>query len=156
MRFIYLHCEYSPKPNRQYIPIMGLVESKLQPKEVKTLIRPDSLSTLPSFSMDTAKFTDGSSGFVITTVDLAKNSAQRTISIKFVYSPYENCLVFVGNDDTTLQFVRDRLSGKVICSVTSREKDNIIRFCVTTYEPLGDEVIDKIGSLYSKVQVSSS
>jgi hypothetical protein len=128
---------------------MGLVESKLEPKEVKTLVRPDSLSTLPSFSMDTAKFTDGSSGFVITTVDLAKNTAQRTISIKFVYSPYEHCLVFVGSDETTLQFVRDRLSGKVVCSVTSREKDTVIRFCVTTYEPLGDDVIDKIKALYS-------
>lgn len=136
---------------------MGLVESKLEPKEVKTLVRPDSLSTLPSFSMDTAKFTDGSSGFVITTVDLAKNSVQRAISIKFVYSPHEHCLVFVGHDDTTLDFVRDRLSGKVVCSVTSREKDNVIRFCVTTYEPLGDDVVDKIGSLYLKTsQMSSS
>jgi hypothetical protein len=135
---------------------MGLVESKLEPKEVKTLIRPDSLSTLPSFSMDTAKFTDGSSGFVITTVDLAKNSAQRTISIKFCYSPYEHSLIFVGHDDTVLSFVRDRLSGKVVCSVTSREKDNIIRFCVTTYEPLGDDVIDKIGTLYLKTSQTSS
>ena len=135
---------------------MGLVESKLEPKEVKTHIRPDSLSTLPSFSMDTAKFTDGSSGFVITTVDLAKNSAQRTISIKFCYSPYEHSLIFVGHDDTVLSFVRDRLSGKVVCSVTSREKDNIIRFCVTTYEPLGDDVIDKIGTLYLKTSQTSS
>jgi len=127
---------------------MGLAESKLEAKEVKTLIRPDSLSSLPSFSMDTAKFTDGSSGFVITTVDLAKNTAQRKVSIKFVYSPHDHCLIFVGSDDTTLQFVRDKLSGKVVCSVTSKEKDNVIRFCVTTYEPLNDELIDKIGTLY--------
>lgn len=131
---------------------MGLAESKLDPKEVKTLIRPDSLSTLPSFSMDTAKFTDGTSGFVITAVDLAKNSVQRSISIKFVYSPHEHCLIFVGNDETALQFVCDRLSGKVVCSVTSKEKDNVIRFCVTTYEPLGDDIIDKIGELYTKLQ----
>lgn len=134
---------------------MGIAESKLTPKEVKTLIRPDSLSTLPSFSMDTAKFTDGSSGFVITTVDLAKNSAQRTISIKFVFSPHEHCLVFVGNDETVLNFVRDRLSGKVVCSVTSKEKDSVIRFCVTTYEPLDDAVIDKIGELYMKTKVQT-
>ena len=134
---------------------MGLAESKLEAKEVKTLIRPDSLSTLPSFSMDTAKFTDGSSGFVITTVDLAKNTAQRKVSIKFVYSPHDHCLIFVGSDDTTLQFVRDKLSGKVVCSVTSREKDNVIRFCVTTYEPLGDDLIDKIGTLYLRTQQSS-
>lgn len=129
---------------------MGLAESKLEPKEVKTIIRPDSLSTLPSFSMDTAKFTDGTSGFVITTVDLAKNTAQRTLSIKFCYSPHEHCLTFVGSDDSVIQFVRDRLSGKVVCSVTSREKENVIRFCLTTYEPLGDDVVDKIGELYLK------
>jgi hypothetical protein len=83
-------------------------------------------------------------------VDLAKNTAQRSISIKFVYSPHEHCLTFVGHDETTLQFVRDRLSSKVVCSVTSKEKDNVIRFCVTTYEPLGDDTIDKIGELYLK------
>jgi hypothetical protein len=98
---------------------MGLVESKLEPKEVKTIIRPDSLSTLPSFSMDTAKFTDGTSGFVITTVDLAKNTAQRTLSIKFCYSPHEHCLAFVGSDDSvslnhvfedTIEYDSDSLS----------------------------------------------
>uniref|UniRef100_A0A6C0AMQ9 Uncharacterized protein n=1 Tax=viral metagenome TaxID=1070528 RepID=A0A6C0AMQ9_9ZZZZ len=129
---------------------MGLAESKLQPKVVKALIRQDSLSSLPSFSMDTAKFMDGSSGFVITTVDLAKNTEVRTVSIKFVYSPSDNCLVFVGNDDSTLTFLRDRLSGKVVCSMVSHNRDSIVRFCVTTYEPLDDAVIDKIGELYAK------
>jgi hypothetical protein len=129
---------------------MGLAESKLEAKEVKTLIRPDSLSTLPSFSMDTAKFTDGSSGFVITTVDLAKNTVQRTVSIKFLYSPHEHCLVFVCNDDSTLNFVRDRITGKVVCSLSFKEY-SVIRLCLTTYEPLGDDTIDKIGQLYTKL-----
>lgn len=127
---------------------MGLVESKLEPKVVKALIRQDSLSTLPSFSMDTAKFSDGSSGFVITTTDLAKNINVHTVSIKFVYSPSEHCLVFVGNDDSTLTFLRDRLSGKVVCSMVSHNKDSVVRFCVTTYEPLDDALVDKIGELY--------
>jgi hypothetical protein len=100
--------------------------------------------------MDTAKFSDGSSGFVITTVDLAKNSNVRTISIKFVYSPYDNSYVFVGNDETVLSFVKDRLTGGVVCSVSSVSKENIVRFCVTMYEPLDDAVIDKIGELYTK------
>lgn len=130
---------------------MGLAESKLQPKVVKALIRQDSLSTLPSFSMDTAKFTDGSSGFVITTTDLAKNMQVHMVSIKFIYSPSEHCLVFVGNDDSTLTFLRDRLTGKVLCSIVSHNKDSVVRFCVTTYEPLEDAVIDKIGELYVKV-----
>jgi hypothetical protein len=129
---------------------MGLVESKLEPSVVKAIIRQDRLSTLPSFSMDTAKFTDGSSGFVITTTDLAKNIDVHTVSIKFVYSPSEHCLVFVGNDNSTLTFLRDRLSGKVVCSMVSHHRDNIVRFCVTTYEPLDDGTVDKIGELYVK------
>jgi len=129
---------------------MGLVESKLEPRVVKAIIRQDSLSSLPSFSMDTAKFTDGTSGFVITTTDLAKNTQVHTVSIKFLYSPSEHCLVFVGNDDSTLTFLRDRLSGKVVCSIESRNRDNVVRFCITTYEPLDDTVVDKIGELYVK------
>ena len=135
---------------------MGLMESKLYPQTVKALIRQDSLSSLPSFSMDTAKFSDGSSGFVITTVDLAKNSSVRTISIKFVYSPSDNSLVFVGKDETVLTFVKDRLTGYVVCSVSSASKENIVRFCVTAYEPLDDAAIDKIGELYSKQSLVSS
>lgn len=132
---------------------MGLVESKLEPSVVKAIIRQDSLSTLPSFSMDTAKFTDGSSGFVITTTDLAKNIDVHTVSIKFVYSPSEHCLVFVGNDNSTLTFLRDRLSGKVVCSMVSHNRDSIVRFCVTTYEPLDDAVVDKIGELFLKASI---
>jgi len=133
---------------------MGLVESKLQPTVVKAIIRQDSLSTLPSFSMDTAKFTDGTSGFVITTTDLAKNIEVHTVSIKFVYSPSEHALVFVGNNDSTLTFLRDRLTGKVVCSMVTHNRDNIVRFCVTTYEPLEDAMVDKIGELYVKTASS--
>ena len=128
---------------------MGLMESKLYPQTVKTLIKQD--LQLPSFSVDTAKFSDGSSGFVITTVDLAKNSNVRTVSVKFVYSPFDNSYVFVGNDETVLSFVRDRLTGNVVCSVLSLSKENIVRFCVSTYEPIDDAVIDKIGQLYTTI-----
>ena len=128
---------------------MGLMESKLYPQTVKSLVRQDSMTPLPSFSMDTAKFSNGSSGFVITSVDIAKNSNVRTVSVKFMYSPAENILVYVGNDETILTFMKDRLTGKVLCSV-SQANDTIIRFCVTTYEPLEDTQIDMIGTLYSK------
>lgn len=128
---------------------MGLTESKLYPQTVKSLLRQDSMSPLPSFSMDTAKFSNGSSGFVITSVDIAKNSNVRTVSVKFMYSPAENILVYVGNDETILTFMKDRLTGKVLCSV-SQANDTIIRFCVTTYEPLEDTQIDMIGTLYTK------
>lgn len=131
---------------------MGLIESKISTQSVKPIIKQDGFMTLPSFSMDTAKFSDGSSGFVITTVDLAKNSTVRTISIKMVYSPSDNAYVFVGKDETVLSFVRDRLSGDIVCSITSISRENIVRFCVTTYEPLDDTTIDKIGELYVKNQ----
>lgn len=124
------------------------MESKLHPHVVRSIVRQDSLSQLPSFSMDTAKFSDGSSGFIITTIDLAKNSNVKTVSIKFVYSPSENCYIFVGNDGTVLSFVTDRETEKVVCSITSQSKENIVRYCVTTYEPLDDIVVDKIGKLY--------
>jgi len=135
---------------------MGLIESKLSTQSVRPIIKQEGFMTLPSFSMDTAKFSDGSSGFVITTIDLAKNSTVRTISIKMVYSPSDHCYVFVGNDGTILSFVRDRISGGVVCSVASVTRENIVRFCVTTYEPLDDAVIDKIGELYLKQSESSS
>lgn len=125
---------------------MGLIESKLNPKVTKALVRQE--SHLPSFSMDTAKFSDGSSGFVITTIDLAKNSNVKTISVKFIYSQSENSLTFVGKDETIISFVRDRLSKKVVCSVTSQAKESIVRFCVETYEPIEDELLDKIKELY--------
>jgi hypothetical protein len=127
---------------------MGIMESKLDPQVVKPIITQENY--LPSFSMDTAKFSDGSSGFVITTVDLAKNITVRTVSVKFVYSPSENIYVFVGKDNTILSFVKDRITGNVVCSVTSTTRENIVRFCVNTYEPIDDEIIDKIGELYIK------
>ena len=64
-----------------------------------------------------------------------------------MYSPSENSYVFVGNDETLVSFVRDRIGGKVVCSV-SQAKDTVVRFCVTNYEPIDDSFIDKIGDLY--------
>lgn len=133
---------------------MGLTESKLNTQITKTLVEKE--SGLPSFSLDTAKFSDGTSGFIITTIDLAKNSSIKTIPIKFVYSPSENTVVFVGTDNTVLSFSRDRYSGKVVCSITSLAKEMHICLCVSTYEYIDDAVIDKIGELYSKQQQSSS
>ena len=129
---------------------MGLVESKLNPQTVKPIIIQDTATPLPSFSMDIAKFSDGSSGFIITTIDLARNSNVNTISVKFVYSPSDNSYVFVGKDETVLSFVRDRETGGVVCSVSTVAREHIVRFCVTTYEPIDDEVVDKIGRLYLK------
>lgn len=129
---------------------MGLSESKLTPVTVKSIIRHESIAPLPSFSMDTAKFSDGSSGFVITTVDLAKNSESYSIPIKMVYSPYDNCIVYIGADESTLSFVKDRISGKVVCSFMSIRRESVVRYCVTTYEPLDDKEIDKIGEIFSK------
>ena len=127
---------------------MGISESKLTAQTVKTLVRPDSITPLPSFTLDTAKFTDGSVGFLITVVDLAKNSSVRTMPLKFMYSPSENIYTYVGNDDSTVSLIKDRISGKVICHVNTNLKEIVVRFCVSTYEPLGEAIIDKIAELY--------
>ena len=133
---------------------MGLVESKLVPQIQKPIIVHEKQS-LPSFSMDIAKFQDGSSGFIITTVDLAKNATVKTISVNFAYSPNDNSISFVGHDETVVSFVKDRISEKIVCSILSVTRETVVRFCVTTYEPIDDLVIDKIGELYSmKSQIS--
>ena len=127
---------------------MGISESKLNAQTVKTIVRPDTITPLPSFTLDTAKFADGSVGFLVTTIDLAKNSNVRSIPLKFMYSPCENVFTYVGSDESTLTFMKDRITGKVICHVNTITRDSLVRFCVTTYEPLGDETIDKIAELY--------
>ena len=75
---------------------MGLVESTLKAQTVKNLVRPDSITPLPSLAIDSCKFTDGSVGFLITTVDLAKNTNSYGIAIKELYSPAENTLIYLG------------------------------------------------------------
>jgi len=128
---------------------MGLVESTLRPQTVKNLVRPDSITPLPSLAIDSCKFTDGSVGFLITTVDLAKNTNSYGIAVKDIYSPVENTLVYVGKDESTVTFVKDRLTGKVYCSLCKvGSGTTLVRQCVTTYEPLENELIDKISELY--------
>jgi len=134
---------------------MGLTESKPETIKTSRLIKPE--DTLPSFSLEAAKFAEGS-GFIVTATDLAKNSLTRTIKVKFVMSPYENCFVFVGTDESILSFVKDRLSGKVACSISSSmgSKENIIRFCTETYDPIDDEVVDKIKALFPEPSLEVS
>jgi hypothetical protein len=128
---------------------MGLVESTLKAQTVKNLVRPDSITPLPSLAIDSCKFTDGSVGFLITTVDLAKNTNSYGISIKELYSPAENTLVYLGKDESTVTFVKDRLTGKVYCSLSKvGSGTTLVRQCVTTYEPLENEQIDKIAELF--------
>lgn len=126
---------------------MGLTESKYIPETTRPLIAPEGIS-LPSFSLETAKFTDGSTGFVVTAVDLAKNSTMKTVSTKFCYSPSENVLVFIGNDESVITVAKDRLSTHIVCSVVLSTKETVVRRCVEKYEPV-DET-DKIANLYSK------
>ena len=128
---------------------MGLVESTLKAQSVKTIVRPDSITPLPSLAIDLCKFTDTSIGFLITTVDLAKNTNSYGISVKDIISPVENTLIYIGKDESTLTFVKDRLTGKVYCTL-NKSGTTVVRQCVTTYEPLGNEQIDMIAQLYSR------
>ena len=131
---------------------MGLTESSLRVKTVRPLIRPDNITPLPSLAVDSCRFTDNSYGFLITTVDLAKNMASYSVPLKDMYSPSENTLVYIGKDDTTLTFMKDRLTERVFCTICrSSNSTTVTRTCVTTYDAIDNEDIDRIGSLFNKV-----
>jgi hypothetical protein len=131
---------------------MGLVGSTLKPQDVKPLVRADTITPLPSLTIDTCKFTDGSFGFLIQTVDLAKNMSTYTISLKKLYSPLENVYTYVGNDQTILSFTKDYRSGGVYCILYRQSSSGpVICDCVSSYEPIGNEQIDMIGKLYSSM-----
>ena len=135
---------------------MGLVESTLNPVVKKPLVRSDT-TTLPSLSIDTCKFTDSSYGFLLTSVDLAKNTTLYSIPVKDMYSPSENTLVYVGKDDSVLTFSKDILSGRVYCSFSKYNSGTLVRQCVPIYEPLENDEIDRLAGLYSsKVSQRSS
>ena len=128
---------------------MGLVESTLKTQVVKPLVRPDSNTQLPLISLESAKFTDGSVGFVITNTDIAKNTTITTYSMKMSFSTTDNTLTYVCTDESVFTFVKDRLSNKVFCLVNRYNSPaSIIRQCVTTYEPIENDDIDKIGLLF--------
>jgi hypothetical protein len=131
---------------------MGLAESTLKIKTLRPIVRPDSIARLPSFAVDSCIFTDNSVGFLITAVDLAKNTASFPIPIKGVISPVENTLIYLGQDDTIFTFIKDRLSGRVYCSISRVSNGaSVMRECLATYEPLENEDIDRLASLFSKV-----
>jgi len=131
---------------------MGLVESTLKSQVVKPLVRPDSNTQLPLITLESSKFTDGSVGFVITNVDIAKNTSVFSYVLKMSYSPYENTLTYVCTDESVFTFVKDRASNRVFCIVNRFSAPaSIIRQCVTTYEPIEHDDIDKIGSLFKTV-----
>lgn len=128
---------------------MGLVESTLRAQTVKNIVRTDSITPLPSLAIDSCKFVDGSVGFLITTIDLAKNTNSYGISVKELYSPVENTYVYLGKDESTITFVKDRMTAKVYCSLCKvGSGTTLVRQCVTTYEPIENELIDKIAELY--------
>jgi hypothetical protein len=129
---------------------MGLVQSNLSVATIRPIVRPDTITPLPSLSIDTCKFTDGSVGFLVTTVDLAKNMVSYMIQLKDVYSPAQNTLVYLGKDESTLTFTKDILTSRVFCSLCNFSKGStVVRQLVSTYDPLDNQDIDRIGTLFS-------
>ena len=129
---------------------MGLVESTLRAEIVKPLVRPDTITPLPSLTIDTCKFTDGSFGFLIKTVDLAKNLSVYSVPLKQLYMPLENVYTYVGKDQTILSFSKDIKSGNVYCVLNRRDSSGpVICDCVSVYEPIGDEAIDMMSKLFT-------
>ena len=133
---------------------MGLVESTLKIQTVKPLVRPDSSAPLPHFSLETAKFTDGSVGFVITTVDIAKNTTVSTHVLKAVIATTENTYIYTCIDESKFTFTKDLESNRVFCLADRMNAaTTIVRQCITTYEPLENDDIDKLSRLFhSKAQ----
>jgi hypothetical protein len=126
---------------------MGGIESTLKATTVRPIVRSDSLSPLPTFALDTAKFSDGSVGFLATKTDLAKNVTTQNIVLKHCIQTTETSYLFIGTDDTLLTFMVDLLTKKVYCKVESGGSV-ILRPCVTTYEALEDSKIDILVQLY--------
>jgi len=134
---------------------MGIEQSTLKASTVRPLVRPDSLTPLPSFALDSAKFTDGSIGFLVTRVDLAKNVTTQPIGLKLCLKPNETTYIFVGIDDTILTFFIDTTTKKVFCKVESAGLSSpLLRPCVTTYERLDEAKIDVLQTLYQSAALS--
>jgi hypothetical protein len=128
---------------------MGLTESTLNPMIVKPLVSPDSKSPLPHFNLEAAKFTNRSSGFVITYIDIAKNTTISTHNIKMSYTLFGPIYIFICDDDTVISFFKDLDSKRVFCKVNrANSKTVIIRQCVSMYQPIESEEIDKLAKLY--------
>lgn len=128
---------------------MGLVESTLKTHVVKPLVRPDSNAQLPLISLESAKFVDGTVGFVITNTDIAKNTYINSYILRTSYSSSENTLTYVCTDESVFTFIKDRSTSRVFCVVNRYNAPaSIIRQCLTTYEPIENDEVDKIGLLF--------
>jgi len=129
---------------------MGIAGSTLKVQLIRSLVRPDNITPLPSLAIDSCQFTDNSVGFLVTTVDLAKNMTSYMIPLKDMYSPASNTYVYIGSDESTLKFTKDLISGRVFCSMTKCSNGQMaVRQCVSIYEPIGNEKIDKLAELFT-------
>jgi hypothetical protein len=136
---------------------MGLVESTLKTQSVKPLVRPDSSAPLPSFSLESAKFTDGRFGFVVTYVDIAKNTNISTYPVNNVIMKNNNEIIYSCEGDSIFSFTRDMITNRVFCfAQRSGMNTTVLRQCVTNYENLDNSSIDLIQTLYAKPQATSN
>lgn len=129
---------------------MGLAESTLRAEVVKPLVRADTITPLPSLTIDSCKFTDGTFGFLIQYTDLAKNVSTHSVAVKKVVSPLENIYTYVGKDQTILSFSKDIISKGVYCVLNRQNASGpVVCDCVSIYEPIGDERIDMLSRLFN-------
>ena len=128
---------------------MGIIESTLKVESLKYIIKPEPDSRLPHLTVECAKFADEKIGFVVTNVDIAKNSSVTNYVVNTSYSPLENTLVYVCTDESVFTFSRDRVSERVFCIMnSSKGLATLVRQCNNLYEPIGNDELDKIGALY--------
>jgi len=134
---------------------MGLVESTLKTQSVKPLVRPDSSAPLPSFSLESAKFTNGKLGFVVTYVDIAKNTNISSYVIKSLVMKGNNEIVYACEDESIFTFTSDSITKKVYCfAQRAGLSTTLVRPCVTNYENIEEASLDLINTLYSKTQAN--
>ena len=127
---------------------MGIAESTLKVVSSKAIIRPELDSKLPHLTVECAKYEDGV-GFIVTNVDIAKNSTVTMFKVTTSYSSSDNSLDFVCSDESVFTFVRDKNSARVFCVLKlSRSPSTVVRKCLEKYEALENDEIDKIGQLF--------
>ena len=120
---------------------MGVAPSTIDVRTSRPIVRPpNSPPVLPNFAVNLARFNDNSCGFVVTYVDLAKNSTTQTFVMTEYYKPTENSIVFLTKEDAIFTFERDVKRGPFYCRMEIPTRPTVVRGCEVNFTTT-DEII---------------
>lgn len=120
---------------------MGVAPSTMEVRTSRPIVRPpNSPPVLPNFAVNLARFNDNSCGFVVTYVDLAKNSNTQTFIMTEYYKPTENSLVILTKEDAIFTFERDIKKGPFYCRIQTQTSPPIVRPCESNFTTT-DEIL---------------